>query len=695
VQQKTQEAEVQGAQNNNNNNNSDDSNSDVSDGSEEESTEDSSTIDRRTAKRIKLMEERAAENANSRLVTSDKKQIKQLRRSAREKKQLRKSGLVDLDEFGQLAFTLGENTEEKLRKSHESEENGDMGTVSAHSPSFSVSSSPSVCDSSIPPFGSIRTSDVFIPTTRRSALSSPHSRCWVAAMDSEIASLKSHHTYSLVDRPDDSVNIVTGKWVFAIKSKDGYVNRFKARWVARGFTQQYGVDYEETYSPVLKYKTLRLLLAITAINDLELELMDVQTAYLNAPLNERVMMVQPEGYEEGGKQLVCLLHKALYGLKQAGREWNKHLDSFVQSLGFTRCVTDTCLYVKKSRTGHMMLLSVYVDDIPSAFAECDRVEWEEMKKSFFDKYKIKFLGAADWVLNMRITRNREEKRLYLDQQAYVEQMLEEFNMSEVRTVTTPGSQEELSRSDGPRDAEGHLRMRSIPYRRVVGTLMYLSNTSRPDITHSVHVVSQYAQNPGEKHWAAVKQILRYLCGTTNYGLKFEPNGEESTLGLTVFADASWANCVDSRRSTTGWAMKIGEQCWIDWNSHKQETVALSTCEAEYMAIGTATQGILWTQQMLREIAVVASNTLITPIIYSDNKSAICMSKNDVHHNRSKHIDIRHHFIRDEIAKKSITLEWVTTGEQIADILTKSLPPRLFVQFRDKLVVKIPTKIQDE
>lgn len=526
-------------------------------------------------------------------------------------------------------------------------------------------------------------------------------------MDAEYASIMEHSTWVLVTPPAEGVNLVSCKWVFAVKEKDGVVVRFKARLVARGFTQQHGVDYDESqiYANVVRFKAIRVLLGIVVIRDYTLELMDVQTAYLNAPLKERVFMRQPEGYERGGAGSVCLLQKALYGLKQSGREWREHLDAFLLSVGFRRCASDPCVYVLRSARGNPILLCVYVDDIPAAFDESDRDEWEGIKRQFADKYKIKFLGEADWMLNMRIRRDRPRRLLWLDQQSYVASMLEEFQLDEARAVAHPGAQEELTAAGCPSTAEEAEQMKKVPYRRVIGLLTYLANCTRPDIAHAVNSAAQFAQNPGAIHWRAVMQILRYLCGTDHYALLFDGNEQggaaaaasaaegappsSSVSPLTVFADANWGNCKDTRRSVTGWLIRLGNS-WVDWCCRKQATVALSSCEAEYMAVSAATQGAIWMQQLLEEMSFMESinggaKSPPVPLVLCDNKSAIAMGHTDALHSRSKHIDIRHHFIREQIERGRIALQWISTQEQVADILTKTLQPRIFIRFRDQLV----------
>jgi hypothetical protein len=323
-----------------------------------------------------------------------------------------------------------------------------------------------------------------------------------------------------------------------------------------------------------------------------------------------------------------------------------------------------------------------------------------VKTLFFNKYKIKFLGDADWLLNMRIRRDRVRRLLFLDQQSYVDSLLEEFSLDECNCVSHPGSNVELSLSQCPISEEEKARMKRFPYRRVIGLLTYLSNLTRPDIAYSVNLCSQYSQNPGEQHWNALVLILRYLCGTRDFTLCFDGNAANRSLAtplaplsippLVGYSDSSWGNCPDTRRSTTGWIIKLGNSV-VDWNVHKQETVAISSCEAEYMAMVSITQAMLWTRSLLQELRDFfpspssSSPSSPVPIIMGDNKSAISMSKNDVMHQRTKHIDIKHHFIRDEIQKGTIQIQWISTHEQLADILTKRLNPFTFRKLRDQLL----------
>jgi hypothetical protein len=545
----------------------------------------------------------------------------------------------------------------------------------------------------------IHRSSVSVPQSAKEALSSPYAAQWQAAMQKELASLRAHSVYEEVERPPN-VNVVGCRWVFAVKcDTNNMVEKFKARLTARGFSQQHGVDYFHTFSAVVQYRSLRLLLALAAQRGMKLELMDVVTAYLHADLPETVYMQLPEGVsssvprELGRMARVWRLLKALYGLKQAGRAWGKLLMSFLLELSFTQLRSDSCVYVKRAASGGLMLVSTYVDDIPSAVDASAASEWADIKKQFERRFDIKFLGDAEWLLNMRIARCSRDGSITLDQQAYTEQLLANVGGFDLcRTVSTPSAQEELSSSMAPSSAEERRTMAAVPYRTVVGALNYLAHSTRPDIAHAVQQVSQYSQDPGAKHWAAVKQILRYLAGTRALGLRFAASGSAAgqlIQPLVSYVDASHASCTDTMRSTTGWVLGLGDGNWIDWSTRKQAVVALSSCEAEYMALATAAQGVLWARQFLEEVAQVAAVPLSaepsTLLMLGDNKSAIAMAVNNSAHQSSRHIRLRYHFIREQVEAGTLTLQWVPTGRQLADVLTKPLHGQAFKQWRDRLV----------
>jgi hypothetical protein len=516
------------------------------------------------------------------------------------------------------------------------------------------------------------------PKTYQEAMVSKDSEYWQAAMDEEIKALYDNNTWSLVKLPAGRTAIGS-KWVFKLKlNKDGNVERYKARFCAKGYSQEQGIDYNETFAPVVKYKSLRIILALVAIKDYELTQMDVNTAFLNAQIKEQVYMKQPEGYEKGGANMVCKLIKTLYGTKQAPHEWNEHLNSFILSLEFNRCSSDTCVYVKSSRTGNAMIVSVFVDDIISAYATQDQQEWYEYKANFMNKYKMKDLGNCEWILGMRIQRDRKLKTLSIDQELYINKVLKQFKMENCKSAITP---EEVTKLlSNQQDHQIDIKT----YQSLVGALMYAAISTRPDITHAVNMISRYLSNPGSTHLIAGKRILRYLKDTTKLGLLYkglDNNNNNINIEIKAYTDADWAGDLDERKSTTGYIIMINN-CIVSWVSQKQKTVALSTAEAEYMAISAGVQEIKWIRQLLEELSFKQQQP---SILISDNQAAIAISENDVHHHRTKHIDIRHHFIRDSIKQKEIQVKWIQSEQQLADVLTKGLAKNKFIQLRNQII----------
>jgi ribonuclease HI len=394
-------------------------------------------------------------------------------------------------------------------------------------------------------------------------------------------------------------------------------------------------------------------------------------------------MEQPEGFEKRGANLVCKLNKTLYGTKQAPNEWNTELSDFIISLGFKRCLSDTCLYVKQSKKGNTMMIGIFVDDTLTAYATDDEQEWQEYKTKFMSQYKMKDLGNAEWILGMRIIRNRKERTLHIDQTVYISKLLQKFRMTNSKPLSTPAdSSQRLSKTHSPTTEVEREQMRNIPYRQLIGGLLYASTSTRPDISQAVNTLSSYMQNPGPAHWTAAKRVLRYLKNTKALGLTYNGKNQDR-ITVNAYADADYGGDLDDRRSTSGYVIRIND-CAVSWSSKKQPTVALSTAEAEYMAISYAVQEVKWITQVLAELNYKQKEPVI---LYSDNQAAIAISENDVNHSRSKHIDIRHHYVRETIKQKLIKMEWVATAEQIADIHTKPLGGTIFKELRDKVMGK--------
>lgn len=516
-----------------------------------------------------------------------------------------------------------------------------------------------------------------VPLSFDEAIASDDKLHWTAAINDEIKSLNANGTFTpiLLSTLPRGTNVMSSKWVFKIK-RDGNnkIEKYKARLVARGFTQKEGVDYNETFAPVVKYKSLRIILCLCCSLDYEITQMDVITAFLNGTLEEDVYMKVPQGYSYGN-DMVVKLNKSLYGTKQAPHVWNEEVNIFIVSINFKRLVSDTCIYIRISKTNKIIILSIFVDDIILAYHKDDSKEYEVIKSLFMSKYKMKDLGNAQWILGMKISRDRKNKVLSLDQSIYVNKVLEKFGMQHCKPVSTPEATSKLAVNINKAN-----ELKDVPYDSAVGSLLYATLGTRPDITHAVNEVSKHIKSPNQEHWVAVKRILRYLKGTANKCLVFNASGIQSNcnninLDVKVYCDADWAGDTNDRKSTTGFIVKLNG-CTINWLTRKQKTISLSSAEAEYMAMSTASQEILWLNTLLKEMFSHV-NVKKHIKLFVDNQAALLISKNDVYHDRTKHIDIRYHHVRECIQNGIYEVEWVSTQEQLADIFTKGLGANQF------------------
>ena len=519
-----------------------------------------------------------------------------------------------------------------------------------------------------------------VPTSYEQAMVSPDKEKWLQAQSDELEALNQNDTWSLTTLPPHRTAIDC-KWVYAHKlDEHGNIIRHKARLVAKGFLQKDGIDFHETFAPVMKYKSLRIILALTVQGNYELKQMDVITAFLNADIEEEVYMKQPKGYEQG-KNLVCKLNKAIYGTKQAPHNWNGVLNEFIISVGFTRLVSDCCVYVKITVTNHLIIIGVFVDDITIAYELVDEQEWLSIKSLFMNKFRMKDLGDCKLILGMRVTRDRTNGILIIDNATHIKQLLETYGMKQCKPQTTPEAQVQLIPT--PEDQQGQVDIKL--YQAMIGALNYLSQTCRPDIAHAVNSVSRYASNPSPAHLIAAKRILRYLAGTIHVGLKYvKSETVGNNISVTAYTDADWGGDHVDRRSTTGYVIRINN-CTVSWATKKQPTIAISSAEAEYMAVAAGVQELLWARQFLSEL--LPSDMFDSTrgcLLHCDSQSAIAISKNDVHHNRTKHIDIKHHFIRDHIKRNEIIMTWIPGEQQMADLLTKPLDKIKFSTFKRQI-----------
>jgi hypothetical protein len=524
------------------------------------------------------------------------------------------------------------------------------------------------------------TSDNFEPRTYQEAMQSKNRHSWKPAILDEYKSLIENDTWEVVPLPPDR-QVIRSKWVFTEKA--GHNNtptRFKARLVAKGYTQKQGIDYDETYAPVVKHDSLRILLSIVASLNLEMIQLDVKTAFLYGVVKEELYLEQPEGFVlAGGEKEVCRLKKCLYGLKQAPRVWNQKFNEFLLLFGLSRSTADPCIYFRR-REEELTLIAIWVDDglVCSSSAEVIK----DVLKHLNTYFEMRAL-PADCFVGMEITRDRARRQLYVNQAKFIASILDRFNMDSANPKDTPADpSSRLTMSMSPTTESGTFVMRKVPYREAVGCLMYLTIVSRPDIAFAVGQVSRYCENPGPAHWEAVKRILAYISGTRKHGLFFSGSSQP----LNGFSDADYGGDLDHRRSTTGYIFTHNGGP-VAWCSRRQTCTTLSTTEAEYVAASETYREAIWLRHLLQDIDLANPNPVK---IHCDNQSAIQLVRNPVLHARTKHINIRYHFIRDQLESNKIDIIYIETKMQIADILTKPLATPLFERLRDQIgIIPVP------
>lgn len=510
--------------------------------------------------------------------------------------------------------------------------------------------------------GAMATTPLGDPNTYEYALSSPLAHEWQKAMEEELRSHAENGTWELVDLPAGR-QTVKNKWVYLTKRDTaGNPTRYKARLVAKGFTQVHGVDYEETFAPVARLDSLRLLLALAAVFDWDVHQIDIKTAYLNGELDEEIYMDQPKGFTAPGmKGKVCRLRKAIYGLKQAGRQWHKHLRDTLLEFGFGELLSgDVSIFFMRLDGGDTLIILVYVDDM-ALFGSLPAIK--HFKDLIGTRYKYTDMGEIEQFLGLHIHRDRTKKTITINQLRYIRTVIERFDMDNCRPSLTPmvhGTK--LIANPSPNSDS----QRTSRYQSMVGSLMYAMLGSRPDLSFAINKLSQFGANPTEEHLLAAQHALQYLRTTEDLQLTY---GISDSTDFHGYTDSDWASDPNDRRSTTGYAFFLAGGT-IAWASRKQRSTALSSTEAEYMALTEASQHALWTTHLLHQLGF----EIDLPVqIYCDSKGARDIAANNVFHKRTKHIDIKHHFVRELIANETVSVLPVESENNLADVLTKALP----------------------
>ena len=439
----------------------------------------------------------------------------------------------------------------------------------------------------------------------------------------------------------------------------GVVVRNKARLVAQGYSQEEGIDYDETFAPVARLEAIRIFLAFSANQDFKVYQMDVKSAFLNGDLAEEVYVRQPPGFESPKfPNHVYKLKKALYGLKQAPRAWYETLSKFLLENKFIRGNVDKTLFIKKQGKD-ILLVQIYVDDI--IFGSCSQALCKEFSELMSNHYEMSMMGELTYFLGLQVKQMKDG--IFISQTKYVNELLSKYGFKDCSSMKTPMA----TATKLDQDVKGK-PVDITAYRGMIGSLLYLTS-SRPDIMFATCLCARYQADPKESHLMAVKRIFRYLKGTPNLGLWYP---KDSGFKLIGYSDSDFAGCKMDRKSTTGSCQLLGNRL-VSWSSKKQHSVSTSTAEAEYVAAGSCCAQILWMQHQLADYGVIATKTPI----FCDNTSAIAITNNPVLHSRTKHIDIRYHFIRDHVMKEDIELHFMPTEYQLADLFTKPLDESRF------------------
>jgi hypothetical protein len=492
---------------------------------------------------------------------------------------------------------------------------------------------------------------------------------WKEAMALEIKSIEKNGTWELTTLPVGAKTVGV-KWIFKTKlNEKGEVDKYKARLVAKGYAQQFGIDYNEVFAPVARWDTIRIILALATCKGWIVYQLDVKSAFLHGELNEVVFIEQPQGFEVKGEETkVYKLKKALYGLKQAPRAWYSKLESFFIKEGFQRCSSEHTLFTKAEEGGKFLVVSVYVDDL--IYSGNDETMFKRFKHSMKQEFDMSDLGRMKYFLGVEVVQGSEG--IFINQRKYANEVLERFGMEQCNPVKNPvvpgfklGKDEDGTSVD------------ATTYKQMVGSLMYL-NATRPDLAYVLSLISRFMERSTKLHQQAIKRVLRYLKGTAELGI-FYKRGEEK---LMAYSDSDYAGDIDDRKSTSGYVFLLGSGA-VAWSSKKQPVVTLSTTEAEFIAAASCACQSVWMHRILEKLGHEQNKCTV---VFCDNSSTINLSKNPVLHAKSKHIDVRFHFLRDLTKDGVIKLEHCDSKDQIADIMTKPLRQHVFLKFRESLGV---------
>jgi hypothetical protein len=518
-------------------------------------------------------------------------------------------------------------------------------------------------------------------------LASPEREYWIAGAREEIQSLEDLKVFVLVPRSavPRGQRPLRGKLVCKRKRDDaGNIVRYKVRYVAKGYTQRFGIDYDKTTAPTARLESFRSILHIGAALDWDIQQYDIKTAFLHGvlPESETMFMEQPPGFEVLGKEdWVMRLMKSIYGMKQASRVWNQTFDKAVQEWGFNRIPCEWCVYHRRSELG-TVIFAVHVDDIVSIASNA--AENDRFKADLRSKWKISDLGEAKFALGIAISRDRPRRTISLSQSAFIDRIVSDFGQTDAHPVDTPmvtGLQ--LLRPDKSELIPPSIAswIERTPYRSLIGSLNYLAVATRPDIAFAVGRLASFLDDFRPEHWEAATRVVRYLKGTKDLALQL---GGNNSIALMGYSDSDYANCPRTSKSIGGYCFNLGSGV-ISWASRKQKTVADSSCYAEYIALHEASHEVIFLRELLSNLVspITSPTTLLC-----DNDAASQLTEDHIFHTRVKHIRVKFHYVRELVASGELAVTRVRSCDNTADILTKALNRTDFVRLRQYLGLKV-------
>jgi hypothetical protein len=522
------------------------------------------------------------------------------------------------------------------------------------------------------------------PDNVREARAHAYAEQWEGKMEEELSNLTDIGTWEIVDSSavPEGRRLVKCRWVFKRTVKEGKPVKFRSRLTACGYAQVKDVDYFEVYAPVARRKSVRILMAFAAHFGGQLAADDISHAFVYGDLDEEIYMRPPPGFLHRYKGKVLKLKKGLYGLKQAARQWYVKFTTSIKKCGFKQCLSDDCVFWKRNDDGSLSLLVLWVDDVLGVYA--DKKTLADLRAKLQKEYKMTADDNVPHFLGMEVERHHNNTTITLTQKRLILDILESTHMTRCNPAATPMEEKcTLSAADSPQTREEEIEMESVPYRSVLGKLMYLVALTRPDLEFSVKKLAEFQAKPGPAHWQGIKRILRYLNGTKDLGITFGGHAYDRNdpLEPVAYVDSDHANCVDTRRSYTGYVIMFGGGP-ITWLTRKQGSVATGTMMAEYVALSEVVKDALWLSYLFREVEHKLDHPML---IYEDNLPAIDLAHQGGNHKNSKHIDIRYHFVREYIANQTIAVTPISSSDNIADFFTKPLGKILFRKHRKTIM----------